>query len=194
VTTTREGPPLEALLRRLAETPPDFRDEPRIGKSGRVHVAAVIGDLCDARGVPVADGALAPFAGTSARKDRNRLAIALLHAWLLADPALAIADGAGLLARLAEAAGELAPHTAAARFVDDPERREELVRHLLARLELRPAGETEAQAADRLTSLSAAERARVMAASRAAEARAREIREALARKAAEESADKWSRE
>ena len=40
----------------------------------------------------------------------------------------------GLLALLAAAAAELAPHTAAPRFIDDPERREELVRHLLARV------------------------------------------------------------
>jgi hypothetical protein len=196
MTTTREGPPLEPLLRRLAETPPDFLAEPRIGKQGRVHVPAVVGDLCDRLGRPVAAEALAPFAGADARKDRNRLGIALLHAWLLAAPELAASarEAEGLPALLAEAARELAPHTPAPRFVEDPERREELVRHTLARLGLHPAGETATQAQDRLQSLSAAERARVLAASRAAEARAREIRAALARKAAEESADKWTRE
>ena len=57
-----------------------------------------------------------------------------------------------------------------------------------------PAGETLAQAQDRLTTLNSAERARVMKAAQAAEQRARQIREELARKAAEESADKWTRE
>ena len=42
---------------------------------------------------------------------------------------------------------------AAERFVSDPERREELVRWVLARLGLRPAGESEHQAADRLSAL-----------------------------------------
>ncbi len=193
---TREGPPLEPLMRRLAETPPDFLAEPRIGPHGRVQVAAVVADLCDRLGVEIPAGALDWFAPLDARNDRNRLAIALLQAWLVAGDELASAsiDGPSLFAALIEGAAELAPHTPAPRFVEDPERREELVRHLLARLGMRPGGESEAQAQDRLTSLSAAERARVMKASRAAEERARAIREALAAKAAEEAADKWTRE
>ena len=193
---TREGPALEPLLRRLAETPPDFKAEPRIGPHGRIHVAAVVADLCDRLGVEVPPGALDWFAPLDAKNDRNRLAIALLQVWLLAGDELAAAglDGECVFRALVEGAAELAPHTPAPRFVEDPERREELVRHLLARLGLRPRGESEAQAQDRLTSLSAAERARVMAASRAAAERARKIREALARKAAEEAADKWTRE
>ena len=79
-------------------------------------------------------------------------------------------------------------------IVTDPDRREELARLALARLGFRPAGETVAQAQDRLTTLNSAERARVMKAAQVAEQRARQIREALARKAAEESADKWTRE
>jgi len=78
--------------------------------------------------------------------------------------------------------------------VQDPDRREELARVLLAHLGYRPAGETEAQASDRLSRISGTERQRLLAASRAAEERARAIREALAKKAAEESADKWTRE
>jgi len=193
---SREGPALEPLLRRLAETPPDFKEEPRIGPHGRIQVAAVVADLCDRLGVEVPAGALDWFAPLDPKTDRNRLAIALLQVWLLAGDELAAAglDGAGVFRALVEGAAELAPHTPAPRFVADPERREELVRHLLARLGLRPGGESEAQAQDRLTSLSAAERARVMAASRAAEERARKIREALAKKAAQEAADKWTRE
>jgi len=80
------------------------------------------------------------------------------------------------------------------RFTTDPERREELTRTMLARFGYLPAGETAAQAADRLAAISASERRRLLEASRAAEQRAREIREALARKAAQESADKWTRE
>ena len=80
------------------------------------------------------------------------------------------------------------------KFVTDVERREELARFALARLGFRPQTETRAQAEDRLSSLSAAERARVLSAARVAEERARAVREALARKAAEESADKYTRE
>ena len=70
----------------------------------------------------------------------------------------------------------------------------ELLRLMLADLDRRPAGETPAQAQDRLSSISSLERARVLEAARAAEARAQEIREALRRKAAQEGADKWARE
>jgi hypothetical protein len=134
--------------------------------------------------------------GADPRRDRNRLCVALLLCWVLADEWFQQhpPPGRGLVELLAQGAAELGAQVAARKFVTDPERREELARFSLARLGFRPAGETIAQAQDRLTSLSSAERARVLQASRAAEARARAIREALARKAAEESADKFTRE
>lgn len=192
----REGPPLETLTRRLAETPEDFLAEPRVGAAGRVHAAAVVGDLLQLLGGAAAGRELARFVGSDARRDRNRLAVTLVLCWLLADEwfrgARPPADM--VMSVLDTEAAELARQTAAGAFVTDPDRREELARLALARLGFRPAGETVAQAQDRLTTLSSAERARVMRASREAERRARQIREALARKAAEESADKWTRE
>ncbi|MEZ0390527.1 MAG: hypothetical protein ACAI34_25835 [Verrucomicrobium sp.] len=193
---TREGPPLEALLHRLTETPAEFLDEPRIGSKGRVHVDSVVADLLRLHGDTPQPAPLAVFAGTDPARDRNRLAIALLLTWLVADDWF-VGNGVpnGILLPLLEGTSrELAQQTAAAAFLSDPDRREEITRLALARLDLRPAGESPAQAQDRLTSLSATERARVISAARAAELRAREIREALARKAAEESADKYTRE
>ena len=190
----REGPPLEQLLRRLAESPPDFLAEPRAGPSGRVHVGAVVGDLLASLGTRPDAAGLAPFAH-AAPGARNALSVTLLLCWLLADPAFADAPPpAGELLRLLDGGARELAATPARRFVDDPDRREELVRVALAALGLRPAGESRAQAEDRLTSLSSVERARVVAAARDAERRARAIREALQRKAAEESADKWTRE
>jgi hypothetical protein len=78
--------------------------------------------------------------------------------------------------------------------VADPDRREELVLFCLKSLGLRPQGETEAQAADRLTALDSVERSRVVRETREAEARAREVRQMMARRAAEEAAAKASRE
>jgi hypothetical protein len=191
-----EGPQLEALTRRLAETPEDFLAEPRLGGKGAVQVAAVVFDLCRLLGGAPPAAAVAGFAPGDPRQDRNRLGVVLLLAWLLAEPWFRDHPPAQpeLLALLDEGARELAAQTPSGKFLLDPDRREELVRYALARLGLRPAGETIPQAQDRLTTLSAAERARVMNASRAAEQRARAIREALQRKAAEESADKWTRE
>ncbi len=191
-----EGPVLETLTRRLAETPEDFLAEPRIGSSGRIHVAAVVGDLIRTFGEPLEAPSLSGFDGTDPRRDRNRLAVTLLLTWLLADDWFRqnkLPPGA-LLELLNQGSAQLGAQVASRKFVTDPDRREELARFSLARLGFRPAGETIPQAQDRLTSLSSAERARVLQASRAAEERARAIRDALVRKAAEESADKFTRE
>ena len=194
--TTTEGPPLETLLRRLAETPEDFLAAPRIGASGRIDVAAVVGDLAESFGGFLGAEELRAFEGASNASDRNRLAVVLLLCWLLTDEWFRGQDvPTDRLLQLLEASGrELAASAPSKRFVEDADRREEMARHALARLGFRPAGESAAQAEDRLTSLSSAERTRVLKAAREAEARARKIREALKRKAAEESADKWTRE
>lgn len=191
-----EGPVLETLTRRLAETPEDFLGEPRIGSSGRVHVAAVAGDLMRTLGLRIEAADLLSLEGKDMRIDRNRLAVALLLCWLLSDQWFrhSKVSTADFLALLSQGSAQLGAQVASRKFITDPDRREELARFSLARLGLRPAGETIPQAQDRLASLSSAERARVMQASRAAEERARSIREALARKAAEESADKFTRE
>ena len=190
------GPQLERLTRRLAETPPDFLDEPKIGTSGRVFVPALVNDLLARYGRRTSTGSLARFRGKDAQADRNRLALTMIVVWLLSDDVLTSAHVAPeeILRLLDESVGELAPQMAAKKYVEDPERREELARLALARLNLRPAGETLAQATDRLAALSQTERRRLLEASRAAEARARGIREALVKKRAEDSADKWTRE
>jgi hypothetical protein len=191
-----EGPLLETLTRRLAETPEDFLAEPRIGSAGRVYVLAVVGDLIRGLGGNVDVSALSALEGKDAKQDRNRLSVTLLLCWLLADEWFRqnkLASQA-LVDLMSQGSVQLSAQVQSRKFVSDPDRREELARFSLARLGFRPAGESVAQAQDRLTSLSSAERARVLQASRAAEARARAIREALARKAAQESADKMTRE
>jgi len=156
----------------------------------------VVGDLVRTFGASLEAASLAEFEGSDPRRDRNRLAVSLLLAWVLADDWFRqkkLPAGA-LLELLSQGSALLGAQVASRKFVTDPDRREELARFSLARLGYRPAGETIPQAQDRLTSLSSAERARVLQASRAAEERARAIREALKKKAAEESADKYTRE
>jgi hypothetical protein len=193
-----EGPALEILLHRLAETPEDFLGEPSIGKSGKIHVAAVAADLCRALGCPLGADGLAAFAATGkdAEREANFLRVVLVTAWLLYDPWFRATRPPRELIWNVLAVGtrELAEQTPSAKFPTDPDRREEMARFALARLGYRPRGESLAQAQDRLTSLSAVERARVLQASKDAEERARAVREALVKKAAEESADKYSRE
>lgn len=190
------GPDLEILTHRLAETPREFLEEPRIDKVGTVHVAALVNDLLNLHSAKILFDALVRFQGVNANADRNRLALVMITVWLLADDWFVSAkfEPRELISVLDLTVAELAAATQAHKFVNDPDRREELVRVVLARLHFRPAGETLAQALDRLSSISGTERKRLLEASRAAEERARAIREALVKKAAEESADKWSRE
>jgi hypothetical protein len=193
----REGPPLEQVLQRISVTPPDFMAEPRIGDRGEVQVLAVIRDLLAAKGQHSINAAALQFlGGRDGRRHRNHLSIVLLLSWLLADEALPIdrQQLSAVLGLLREDAEQLAAYTNANSLFDDAERREELARLTLARLGLRPAGESELQAQDRFTSISSLERARLLRASQQAEQRARAIREALAKKAADEAADKWTRE
>lgn len=179
-------------MRRLAETPDDFLAEPRIGDAGEVVTAALVGDLLHMLGHAAATQDLFP----ADLRDRNRLQLIAVTVWLLADDWVAAAapDRATLGALLGERIRDLAASGRADQFISDVERREELARTLIAALGLVPAGESEAQAADRLSAVSVVERRRLLRASQEAEERARAVREALIRKAAEESADKYTRE
>jgi len=89
---------------------------------------------------------------------------------------------------------ELASLAQAEKFIADADRREEIARLCFRALGLRPAGETEAQAQDRLATLNSAERQRVIRAAREAEARASEIRRKMAEEAARQAEMKAMRE
>lgn len=195
----QEGPQLESLTRRLAECPSEFLAEPRGKKGGTVYVAAVVYDLLrDLGGPPIVKEQAAQF--EPPRKDskeaRNRLQVIMVACWLLHDPWFRYQGQFAQSAynMLATGLDELASLVPAQQFVNDPDRREELARVALKALGLRPAGESAAQAEDRLTTLDSVERARVIREARAAEERARQIREAMARKAAEEAAAAYGRE
>jgi hypothetical protein len=185
-----DGPELELLTHYLAECPPDFLALPRVGSEGEVEVLAVVGDLLrDIAGDPLRRTTDTAFHG-GARSDRNRLRLILVvcwllhHDWFLHCPELTDPVFALLKRGLDELAGALNAESC----VSDPDRREELVRHCLDKLGLRPLGETEAQAKDRLTSLDSIERARVIRAAEATRTRQRRIQEELQRKAREEAA------
>lgn len=184
----QEGPQLELLLRHLAECPPDFL------QVGAIDVVAVVCDLF--RRI---DPEHAPERNTKLLEElrevgQAQLALISITAWLLserwflAQPQLAPRIWKLLLSDHLQ---RLAALQKAEKFVSDPDRREELVRACLSHLGFRPRGETEKQAADRLTTLDSAERDRVLRATAAAERRAREVREAMARQKALESASRY---
>jgi hypothetical protein len=191
------GPLLETLLHRLAECPGDFLAEPRIGKAGTVEVAAVVNDLLHDLGGPMLTPAQAAvFQPKDAKKHRNWLRLVLVTTWLMDAPEFCEPQrfGPRVVDFLTTHVLQMAAHTSAEHFVTDGDRREELARWCLQAFDLRPRGESDEQAQDRLATLNTAERQRVIAAAQAAEQRARDIREAAARKAAEEAANLYSRE
>jgi|SRR5581483_10153577 len=195
---SEEGPQLESLTRRLAECPADFMAAPRDrGGKGEVYVAAVVFDLLRELGgaIDVAQLDVFEFKRGDARRERL-LRVVLIAAWLLYDPwfrsrhRFAAQAYEFLALGLDDVAAIVPPQS----FASDADRREELARLCLRALGLHPAGESQSQAEDRLTTLDSVERGRVIREARAAEARARQIREEMARKAAEEAAAVYGRE
>lgn len=196
-----EGPDIRALTRHLAECPPGFLEEPvQPSGQGGVHVHAVLSDLMLALGgqkLSDAEVLLFRYADKGAvRSERNRLRIALLGAWLFSFQALHGPEMAARALRwLAEELEPLARLIPADDLVYDSDRREEFARLCLAALDLRPQGETVAQAQNRLAALSTVERDRVVAQARAAEERARKVRaEMLERERAAAAASTYSGE
>jgi hypothetical protein len=193
---TDQGPVIEALTRRLAECPRDFLEEPVLGGRGKIFVDAVVSDLVmDLGGSPLSRQGAENFKSGD-KKQRNRLRLVLVAAWLLHDDAF---REAGVYAKpayefLRSGLKELAGVVSADLFVTDPDRREELARLCLEALDLLPGGETKAQAADRLKTLGSVERQKVIEETRAAEKRARELRAAMEKKRAEEAAAKATHE
>ncbi|HEX7643260.1 MAG TPA: hypothetical protein VF472_13725 [Burkholderiaceae bacterium] len=182
----REGPPIEALHHHLCEIPPDF-----LGAA--VEPAALAHDTAWMLGAQP-DASL-----PGAIRTAGNTSLVPLCCWLLAEPGLRdlcdfASSAKGVRQLLGVTAIQLARHAKPRQIIDDVDRREELIRLALSDLDMRPAGETEAQAQDRLAAISSMERERIVRAAQAAEARAKEIREALARQAAQEAANKWTRE
>ena len=194
------GPPLDVLLRRLAECPVEFyataieNGPGPVSDAGAVDVVAIVSDhLRDLRMEP---DRIRTLGQQLARADVRHQRLAAITTWLLRDDWLVaqteLADRFGEL--LAEGLSRLAATIVPELTVTDPDRREELVRTILASTGLRPEGETIEQASDRLKALDSVERVRVVTETRAAEARARQIRQEMARRRAAEAAARYSPE
>ena len=204
----REGPDITALTHRLAACPEIFLRTPLMQSQeggsgdqliGEVHTGAVLSDLFFAiTGEDLNDAEIQSFTLRESANNRKLLGLELLAAYILFDERLRACElDAGRLREffLKHTLQSLAELNGIVRaFVADAERREELVRRILAHFDLRPAGENEFQAQDRLQTLDSVERERVINESRRAQERAEELRAALARKRAQEAASKMSRE
>ena len=187
-------PRLEALTHRLADCPAEFLLDLQAEEAGQVVPSAVVYDVLAALGGALTS-AEAKELSASGKAARRRACLTMTAAWLLADESFAGLPGTGLKAKefllSLKALSEIAEPV---KFVTDPDRREELARLALKAMGLRPAGETAAQAEDRLSALDSLETRRTAQASKAAQERARAVMEAMKLKAAEEAASKASRE
>lgn len=196
-----EGPDIRVLTRHLANCPEIFLEEPiQPSGQGTVNVAAVVSDLLVKMGqqklTPTEAKVYRYPSKKSVRKHRNRLRMTLLTTWLYSCSDLNSPEaGPRLRQWLPDGLNQLANLISAEEMVSDPDRREELARICLQAIELRPAGETSDQAANRLAALSTVERERVVKEARAAEERARKVREELAAKErARQAASVYQRE
>jgi hypothetical protein len=191
----RDGPPLESLLRRLSECPSEFAAACQ-GANGHVALIAIVCDHFRAQSAKDSDPFWSQLRSNRMKSSRpeNYFAILSIATWLLgyewfeehpetSQPSWRwlTSDSLGAFANLVKAPD----------CINDPDRREELVRLCLASMDLRPRGESHEQSMDRLTTLDSVERHRILSATVAAERRAREVREAMAKKQALESASRY---
>lgn len=198
---------VERLCRRVGAIPSVFVEEPRAGQAPLV-THAILHDLmlvqCNAAPstrflTPFRRGAAEKKAkkGTSEVTPGQRQFLARVLAWLLMDDAFRGVPPERLEHAVTETMNVLAV-VAARQFLDDPDRREELVRLVLQHLGLFPEGEARADAEDRLSSLDSVRRVRLLQEARAAEDERRkreaEVAAALAKKQAEEQAARYDRE
>jgi hypothetical protein len=177
--------PVARLTRRLADTPADFLADP-----ATVAVPAVVSDVLLMAGGAALD---AEEAARFAVDDPRWRRAVLVTCWLLADPALSARGPAALMTWLSSPdLVTLSALVTPLAFVRDPDRREELARVTLRALSLSPAGETAAQAADRLSTVDSVKRQEVLLAAKEAEERAGAVRKAMEEQRAREAAARYS--
>ena len=186
------GPQLDTLTHWLADCPPEFYQSP-IDSGGAIsrraddlpiNVAAIVSDHLRDLGMPLA--AIRQVGGEIGRLPSREQRLVSICVWLLREPwFMQHAELAGKVGELlGEGLGDLSRTIKPESTVTDPDRREELVRLVLGFFGYRPAGETLAQARDRMNTLDSVERVRIVSQTRDAEARARAIRQAMAQKGA----------
>lgn len=186
---TEEGPKITELHHRLTSCPRSLQEN-----AVPEHFLAVIHDTVYNKDTQFTFAQLSPF--THNKDQRHWYTASMLIAYFLADPCFRDIHITRfrLLHLLEHTAQELASAGTNSTYVNDVDRREEFIRVVLTALGLRPKGETENQAEDRLQAVSSLERQKVLQASIAAEERAHKLRVALSRKKAQEAADKMTRE
>lgn len=182
---------MEKLVRRLIDTPDVLLREPIIKTKGDLAVPAVVGDLLRfLQGDNSADWPDLQAFSSESGFDRNRLRLIVLVAYLLHDEWFSgkthlVSPTLNLLKTELDG---LAKRIEMPQFINIADRREELIRYCLSKLDLRPLGERQSQAKDRLHALDTIEAERVLQETKAAEEKARRLRAEIKRRLEEEEA------
>jgi hypothetical protein len=168
------SPDVERLMGRLAETPTIFLSP--VGVRGalgpdKVQIDAVVADLFRERAArPLEPSEVKRFELSSDTKEgRRHKQLVLVATWLLHDLSFAGSSAERLIELLDGKLGALSALVLPRAFVEDAERREELVRTCLAAIGVVPSGETAAAAEDRLATLDSVRRQELLASARARE-------------------------
>ena len=196
------GPDLFYLLQRLQSCPNEFLLSPILlsqpkNYKGEIQTASVVNDLLLDLGLSEDPKIIFNTLQLKhSAENANYLQLVLITSYLIGDSWFLQSKKFGLKAKelFLNKLKPLALLVEAKQFVLDSERREELVRFCLKELNLKPNGESEIHANDRLTTINSIERQKLIEESKAAQKRAQELREAIARQEAEEAASKWNRE
>jgi len=198
-----DGPVLQDLMQRISKIPDTFflpiaESIYSTSKSEEINIPAVISDLIfDLSGEIPSVYSLSDFMLKHNEDNSNFLRLITICVYLFSDAWFSKAGGYAngvfkfLRNRQIQRLAEIINYK---EFINDMERREELVRLCLDSLNLFPQGENRVIAKDRLTTLDSIERKRIIEKSRKAQERSRQLREAMARKKAQEAASKMSRE
>jgi hypothetical protein len=196
------GPDLFYLLQRLQSCPNEFLLSPILlsqpkNYKGEIQTASVVNDLLLDLGLSEDPKIIFNTLQLKhSAENANYLQLVLITSYLIGDNWFLQSKKYGLKVKelFLNKLKPLALLVEAKQFVLDSERREELVRFCLKELNLKPNGESETHANDRLTTINSIERQKLIEESKAAQKRAQELREAIARQEAEEAASKWNRE
>jgi hypothetical protein len=165
---------VERLTARMSRTPTAFRDK-------RVVPHAVVHDLFAARASrALSHDELSVLSLARSPEERRHFELVTIASWLLYDEAFSGTNADRLFALLTGRLGPLSARVVPRAFVDDPERREELVRVCLAELDLAIAGESREQSEDRLATLDSVHRHDLLARAKAREAERERERRARA--------------
>lgn len=189
VPQSREGPDINILHHRLTEFPKEW-----MSSELPDYFVALIHDAIYSRCYSISASDLNIFRRPPKQCDWYRMS--LLIAFFLSDESFDEFqfNSSSVLSVLDTTAKELAQAGPNKVYINDVDRREELIRVTLNALSLYPKGETSTLAEDRLQAVSSQERLKVLRAARLAEQRSHELRVALAKQKAKEAADKMTRE